>query len=153
MKTNILDQYSNEEFAKVVKNSYSYADLCRKLGYDCHSSGTKERVKKRVEYLGLSTEHFRYSKGVERSEENIFVKNSTASQSTVRRWFKNGNYIEYKCSICGQLPFWNNNEMSLILDHIDGDNHNNTFENLRWVCPNCNYQLATTGSKNTKNYN
>jgi predicted amidophosphoribosyltransferase len=27
------------------------------------------------------------------------------------------------------------------------------LENLRWVCPNCNQQLDTTGSKNIKNHN
>ena len=55
---------------------------------------------------------------------------------------------EYKCSICGQEPFWNGKELSLTLDHINGDNHDDRLENLRWVCPNCNSQLETTGSRN-----
>ena len=37
--------------------------------------------------------------------------------------------------------------MTLILDHINGFNHDNRLENLRWVCPNCNQQLDTTGYK------
>ena len=36
----------------------------------------------------------------------------------------------------------------MILDHINGYNHDNRLENLRWVCPNCNYQLDTTNGKN-----
>ena len=48
----------------------------------------------------------------------------------------------------GQEPFWNGKEMTLILDHINGYRKDDRLENLRWVCPNCNQQLDTTGSKN-----
>ena len=72
----------------------------------------------------------------------MFVENSTANQTTLRRWYEKEN-IEYKCSICGQLPFWQNKPLTLILDHINGHNHDDRLENLRWVCPNCNQQLET----------
>jgi uncharacterized protein with PIN domain len=35
----------------------------------------------------------------------------------------------------------------MILDHINGIHNDDRLENLRWVCPNCNYQLETTGYK------
>lgn len=38
--------------------------------------------------------------------------------------------------------------INLILDHINGINNDDRLENLHWVCPNCNQQLETTGSKN-----
>ena len=41
--------------------------------------------------------------------------------------------------------------MSLILDHINGNNKDDRLENLRWVCPNCNQQLETTGNRNQYN--
>ena len=40
--------------------------------------------------------------------------------------------------------------MTLILDHINGNNHDNRLENLRWVCGNCNTQLETTNGKSSK---
>lgn len=38
------------------------------------------------------------------------------------------------------------------VDHINGSNHDDRLENLRWVCPNCNQQLDTTNGKNKKIY-
>jgi DNA-directed RNA polymerase subunit RPC12/RpoP len=76
--------------------------------------------------------------------------NSTASQASLRRLYKNGNFTAYECAICHQEPIWQGKELTLILDHINGINNDDRLENLRWVCPNCNQQLETTGSRNLK---
>jgi len=54
---------------------------------------------------------------------------------------------ENKCDICG-ITEWNNKELSMQLDHIDGDSHNHKFDNLRMVCPNCHSQTHTYCGKN-----
>lgn len=43
---------------------------------------------------------------------------------------------------------WNGTPLTLILDHIDGNSHNNTPSNLRLLCPNCDSQLETKGGRN-----
>jgi len=48
------------------------------------------------------------------------------------------------------LPEWQNKPLTLILDHINGNNKDHRLENLRWVCPNCNQQLETTGFKSIR---
>lgn len=53
-----------------------------------------------------------------------------------------------KCSMCNCETIHNNKELVFILDHIDGNAANNTRENLRLVCPNCDSQLDTYKSKN-----
>ena len=147
MKT-YFDQYSEEEIKHIVSISVSYKDFARKIGYSHSPSGDTIKTL-RQKLLNYDTSHFETkAEAVERNEENIFIQNSTAAQVTLRRWYLKGNYSEYKCSICGQEPFWNGKEMSLILDHINGTNNDDTLENLRWVCPNCNSQLETTGSRN-----
>lgn len=83
---------------------------------------------------------------------NIFVENSNACQSTLRKRYKEGQYTPYICSICGQKPIWQDKELTLILDHINGKNTDDRLENLRWVCPNCNQQLETTGGSNSRKY-
>ncbi len=52
-----------------------------------------------------------------------------------------------RCHIC-QNDTWMEKPIGLILDHIDGDHANNSIENLRLVCGNCDMQLPTYKSKN-----
>lgn len=83
---------------------------------------------------------------------DIFIENSSACQSTLRKRYKEGQYTPYICSICGQEPIWQGKELTLILDHINGKNTDDRLENLRWVCPNCNQQLETTDGGNSRKY-
>lgn len=52
-----------------------------------------------------------------------------------------------QCIFCGQGSIWNNQPLTLDMDHIDGDTANNTLENLRLLCPNCHTQTHTWGKK------
>lgn len=128
-------------------------EVVDKLGYSTHSGNNNNTVQARLDKYNIDTSHFIFKKGIERNEENVFIENSTASQATLRRWYIKGNYTPYICSICGQPPIWQNKELTLILDHINGSNHDDRLENLRWVCPNCNQQLDTTNGKNKINRN
>lgn len=53
----------------------------------------------------------------------------------------------YECAICGLPPEWQGKQLTMQLDHIDGDRGNNEFQNLRFLCPNCHTQTPTYGSK------
>ena len=90
-----------------------------------------------------------------------------ASERTanVARWLESGvgspgtqrgHYIrlylledqQRNCAICGLATMWHGVELTLVLDHIDGDSQNNARENLRMICPNCDSQLSTYKSRN-----
>ena len=145
-----MDQYTDEEFKKIVLESNSYVSCLKNLGYNGRSGTAVNALKEKIVSLKIDTAHFYTQSPIKRDESNVFVKNSTANQTTLRRWYLKGNYTEYVCSICGQTPFWNGKEMPLILDHINGDNKDDRLENLRWVCGNCNMQLDTTNGRNKK---
>ena len=145
----LIDQYSKEELQQIVEQSVSMREVVQKLGYTTHNGRNNDTVKSRLEKFDISIEHFTHKTPIKRSEENIFIENSTATQKTLRDWYKKGEYTPYVCSICGQEPIWQGKELTLILDHINGKNKDDRLENLRWVCPNCNQQLDTTNGKKT----
>ena len=135
---NIMDKYSDDEFIKIVQQSSSYKECLFNLGYHSNSGASTNRLKQKIQQLNIDVSHFTSKIPMVRSEENIFIENSTASQKTLRDWYKKGNYAPYVCSICGQEPIWQGKQLTLILDHKNGINNDDRLENLRWVCPNCN---------------
>ena len=142
-----LDKFTDEEFREIVARNISLNGVALAIGYTTANGTTGTKLRNRIKELGISTEHFT-RKPITRTPENIFIENSTAAQKTLRKYYLEGKYTPYICSICGQEPIWQGKELTLILDHINGHNKDDRLENLRWVCPNCNQQLDTTGSKN-----
>lgn len=55
------------------------------------------------------------------------------------------------CAICGIPGEWQGRPLTFIVDHVDGDASNNSRENLRLVCPNCDSQLPTFKARNKGN--
>ena len=146
----LLDKYSKQELENIVKNSLSYKDVAKLVGYTSYSGDLCNLIKEKIQYFNIDISHFKRTTNLIRTPENIFILNSTANQTTLRKWYLQGEYTPYICSICGQKPIWQGKELTLILDHINGENHDDRLENLRWVCPNCNQQLETTNGKNKK---
>ena len=79
-----------------------------------------------------------------------------ASRATVRRFYakwRKQQSIPPRCDVeacafhSGELS-WNGRLLPLILDHINGNNLDNSPENLRYLCPNCDAQLPTRGGAN-----
>lgn len=56
----------------------------------------------------------------------------------------------HKCNHCG-IDNWNNKPITLELEHKDGNNKNNSRDNLEAICPNCHSQTLTWRGKNKKN--
>jgi len=56
----------------------------------------------------------------------------------------------HRCEICNTEK-WMGKPVSLIMDHVDGNPENNSLENLRLICPNCDAQLPTFKARNKGN--
>jgi len=104
MATAKVDLLSKEELEDIVKSSRTLQEVLKKIGYSSVSGANRKTVQTRIDKYNISTAHFTIGvgKGIKRTEENVFCKNSTATQATLRKWYIKGNYTEYKCSICGQ---------------------------------------------------
>lgn len=145
----LIDNFNEDELREIVRTSRTMKEVILKLGYGTTGGANRITVHNRLKIYGISIDHFNplSPNKIKRSPENIFIENSTATQSTLRRHYKMGQYSPYQCSICGLGPEWQGKELTLILDHINGVNNDHRLDNLRWVCPNCNQQLETTGFK------
>jgi endogenous inhibitor of DNA gyrase (YacG/DUF329 family) len=55
--------------------------------------------------------------------------------------------IDYVCTGCS-ISSWQEKPLTLILDHINGDSSNNSLDNLRFVCPNCDSQSTYFKGRN-----
>ena len=53
-----------------------------------------------------------------------------------------------RCDFYAEPLVWLGKTLPLILDHVSGNNLDNSPKNLRYVCPNCDSQLSTRGGAN-----
>ena len=147
-----LDNFTKEQVQQIVNNSTTKKEVAIKLGYSSDGGTVNRTLNKYFEENNIDTTSLTKSKtNPKYTRETVFCEHGIIAQHSLVSWYKKEN-IPYKCSICGQQPFWNGKPLIMILDHINGIHTDDRLENLRWVCPNCNYQLETTGSKNAKNY-
>lgn len=147
----LVDNYTKDELENIVKNSYSMKEVIAKIGYKTQNGNNSTTVKNRLIEYEISTKHFKNVDKTIRTKENVFCINSTATQATLRRWYKERSDDSH-CAICNQEKNWQGKPLIMTLDHINGNNHDNREENLRWICPNCASQLPTFAGKNNKSH-
>lgn len=89
------------------------------------------------------------------AEKIDLFKNGKMSDVQVRRSLSIKQYILRQqnngCAICGISfvePIWMNKLVPFTVDHIDGDYRNNNPYNIRIICPICDRQSPTYGSRN-----
>jgi len=78
-------------------------------------------------------------------KEQLFVTGSISHRPMIRKLLSKQR--GYMCEVCS-LTSWQDQPITLIVDHIDGDASNNFPENMRLLCPNCNSQTSTFGGRN-----
>jgi hypothetical protein len=148
--------YTKEKLEAVVLDSFSVAEVSKKLGL-LVSGGTALNLRKLFNKFSIDISHFKgqgasfgdRQKGgpKKRIWEEVLVKRSSPRRESaiaLRRSMIDVG-IPYKCAICGLDPRWNDMELRLHVDHIDGDWTDCRLENVRFVCPNCHTQLPTYG--------
>ena len=80
-----------------------------------------------------------------KSREDIFkIFDYNVGRFTVKNWYLLEK--EYKCERCGIVD-WQGEQLTLELEHINGNKKDNRLENLALLCPNCHSQTETWRKK------
>lgn len=147
--------YDIDIVKEIVKNSLSFVDVLRKLNKSISGDSYKV-IKKFINRNKIDTSHFKFNKNNKFKEISLLsymVNGSTISSSKLKDKLYKYNLKQRICEKCGQTEIWNDEKISLILDHINGVNNDNRIENLRILCPNCNATLETHCGKNKSKRN
>lgn len=151
-------KYTREVLQRVVRESFSLAEVLTRLGFKSYSGSTSSLIRRRIEEYELNTSHFRRGftgkfSTKRKAPSQIFTPTSKRRLPTVqlrRALLESG--VEHKCEACGQGPKWNGKPLTLPIDHRDGDWSNNDKDNLRFLCPNCHSQTSTYGTRKLPAY-
>lgn len=145
------EQFSKEEIKQFVKDSKSYVELARKIGYDSTAkNGSAYRtVHQMIDELNLDTSHF--------TGQGWNKDNFDYSRFKYGKKIKTANALNaitslrgHKCESCG-LEEWKGKPIPLEVHHIDGDELNSELSNLQILCPNCHALTDNYRGKNINN--
>lgn len=148
--------WNDEQFINAVKNNTSIAGTLRSLNLKITGANYKT-VKTNVKRLNLDTTHWsgcghlkgkNHNWSKKQNLSDILVQDSNFISTHHLKWrLINEGVLTYKCDVCG-ITEWNNKQIILQLDHINGNNTDNRIENLKLLCPNCHSQTPTFSGKN-----
>lgn len=150
-----LTRVTKEELVHLVSTSNTYTEVLNKLGYIGKHNGSFNTLKKKIQNWNIDVSHMTHYKkanNVKVTHESAFRSHSPHSQHTIKRYIQANNLIPYRCAVCGNEGVWNNKPLVLTLDHINGDRNDNRLTNLRFICPNCDRQSSTYGTRNKRRY-
>ena len=146
-------KYSKDDIAMVVKSSISKRECLLKLNLKPYG-GNYRVLDRYLDYYHIDVSHF--------LGQGWNVNNSPADIKPIEKYFNNEIPITsyklknrilkeklkpLKCEICN-LETWNGQTIPLELHHVNGNNKDNSLENLQLLCPNCH--ALTSNYRNRK---
>jgi hypothetical protein len=150
--TSPISTIQKEALIQIIDKSNSIRDVLKHFGLD---DGSYRTFYKRVKGDNISLEGLKnnWNKRLRHNElpnENVFTQNSSYSRHSIKRKILKYKLLPYICKKCNNNGTWNNKNLSLQLEHINGINDDNRLENLCFLCPNCHSQTETFAGKKKK---
>lgn len=147
-------KYTKELLEENVKDCYSFAELCRRLGLKPEGSNPKT-LRKKMDEFGVDYSHFTGQAWNKNPENPVYrgkylpklCEHSSLSSANVKELVYRLGLKENKCEICG-ITEWQGKPIICELHHISGDSTDNRLENLQILCPNCHSQTDNFRSRN-----
>ena len=130
------NRYTKEVMEPIVRESFSLAEVMKKLGLK-PVGGNYALIKASIRKHDLNTDHFT---GQAWNRGRYQPLGELRCKSAIRNYML--REVNNTCEHCGIME-WQGKPITLELDHINGDNTDNSRENLRILCPNCHSQTST----------
>lgn len=149
-------KYTKELLEENVKDCYSFAELCRRLGLKPEGSNPKT-LRKKMNEFNVDYSHFTGQRWNTNKNNPVYkgkylpnlCEHSSLNSSKAKKLVYNLGLKENKCENCG-ITEWLGNPITCELHHINGDPTDNRIENLQILCPNCHSQTDNFRSRNRK---
>ena len=159
-----IDSLTYDTINDYVQSVDNFKAVFIHIGVKSFRSPTYEYLRKKLTELGVKHDHI--GRGHEWIRKNgpimlkrarlegrtpnevMFSENSVIDRGTIKNRILKESLLPYSCYMCGNLGTWQRKPLTLTLDHINGINNDHRLDNLRFLCPNCDSQMPTYGSKN-----
>ena len=144
---------SDQEIIEACRSSVSMSKACAKVGL--HFNTFKGRAKKLGVYApnkggkGFVKTKGKIGKDNFSTEDILNGKHPQYQTGKLKQRLFNEGLKEKRCERCN-LSRWLEKEIPLELNHIDGNRHNHSLDNLEILCPNCHAMTDTYRGKNAK---
>lgn len=157
-------RYSDELLTSIVADSYSIAEILRKLNI-VPAGGNYSTVRIKIKKLNLDTTHFTgmlWSKGRTKSDhlslrnksansviplDQVLIKDRHTSSNGLKKRLIEEGIKSHICEMCFATE-WLGKKIPLELHHADGDSTNNELDNIQLLCPNCHSTTSNYRGRN-----
>ncbi|MET7699868.1 HNH endonuclease [Streptomyces sp. NPDC005485] len=143
---------SEDRLRSLVPSSTSYADVMRGLGMEVNDTNHR-RVRRAASRLGLDTSHFKRRAWGQPERPSspptahrvlvVMPDHTGRTNRTQLHRALTEIGVPYRCDTCGNRGEWLGRLLTLQIDHVNGNWHDNRRENLRYLCPNCHALTET----------
>jgi 5-methylcytosine-specific restriction endonuclease McrA len=130
-------RWNKELLEEIVSKSISFAECLRHMNLRA-AGGNFANLQRNIDKYNIDTSHMlgqAHNRGKEIKTFDNLTKPGTIKKRLVSE-------IGHQCGRC-KLTTWNDILITLELEHIDGNNRNNSRENLTLLCCNCHSQTPT----------